>query len=373
MGGASVKVAGVHVVRSKRLGKPIRWYIYAWRGGPSIRMVEQPSRPTLTRQDVAAIAEAHATDRTPSDTVGGLVMRWHASPEWKRLAPSTKVLWGRICIAIDKKWGKAPTALWNDPRMTAKVIRWRDDMSETPRAADEHVKVLRMMLGWAQLRGLVSCNVAAPVPRLWRGGDRAEIIWLPQDCDAFDQMAHQWLADARRLAELTGLRRADLCALKWSDISDTHIGRTAAKKSAGKRRRTIMPIVPGLRALLDELRSRYRAPNVDNVLVGVRGNPIAPRSLTAEFIACRNRANSGNGIVHPPEVEGEKPKAKTLHDLRGTFATRLMTLPGGGLTDDQIASLMGWSPGDVAAIRRRYVDEAAIVVAIGERINARAV
>ncbi len=371
MGSAAV-IAGVHRVRSVRPGRPIRWYIYAWRGGPHIRTAEQSARPTLTREDVAAIAEAHATDRAPNDTIGGLIKRWQSSPEWNRLAPSTRTLWDRICIAIEAKWGKAPTALWNDPRMTVKVMKWRNDMSGTPRAADEHVKVLRMILAWSHLNGLVSCNVAAPVPRLWRGGDRAEIIWLPEDCAAFDEVAHQWLADARRLAELTGLRRADLCALKWSDVSDVSIGRMASKKSAGKRRRTTMPIIPALRSLLDELRTRHRAVNVDTVLVGARGNPIAPRTLTAEFIACRNKANGGRGIVHPPEVEGEKPKAKTLHDLRGTFATKLMTLPGGSLTDDQIASVMGWSPRDVAAIRCRYVDEAAIVVAIGQRINASA-
>lgn len=363
-------IKGVHFVRSARRGKPIRWYVYAWRGGPAIRAVEQVSRPSLSREDVAAIAAAHASDRAPQHTVAGLISRWHGSPEWKRLAPSTRELWDRIAFAIDRRWGSAPLSLWSDPRMTAKVIKWRDEMSDTPRAADEHVKVLRLMLGWAQLRGLVSCNVAAPVPRLWRGGDRAEIIWSPDDCAAFDAVAPQWLADARHLAELTGLRRTDLCSLSWSDICDTHIGRLAAKKSAGKRRRTLMPIVPDLRHLLAELRTRYRAPDVDTVLVGSKGWPLRPRTLTAEFISARAKANGGEGIFHPAEGENGRPRAKTLHDLRGTFATRLMTLPGGSLTDDQIAGIMGWSPRDVAAIRRRYVDEAAIVVAIGQRINS---
>ena len=35
-----------------------------------------------------------------------------------------------------------------------------------------------------------------------------------------------------------------------------------------------------------------------------------------------------------------------------------MQLPGGSLTDDQIATIMGWSPKQPAAIRKRYVDEA---------------
>ena len=252
--------------------------------------------------------------------------------------------------------------------MTVKVVNWRDAMSATPRAADEHVKVLKLMLGWAQLRGHVICNVASPVPRLWKGGDRAEIIWQPEDCEAFDTVAPQWLADARRLAELTGLRRADLCALLWSEISETHISRTAAKKSAGKRHRTVMPIVPDLREFLAVLRTRPRADGVDTVLVGTKGKPVAPTTLTAEFISYRGKANNGSGINYDIG-NGEDPRAKTLHDLRGTFATRLMTLPDGGLTDDQIAGIMGWSTKDVAAIRRRYVDEATIVVAIGQRIN----
>ena len=68
------------------------------------------------------------------------------------------------------------------------------------------------------------------------------------------------------------------------------------------------------------------------------------------------------------EFDDEKDRSKHLHDLRETFATKLMTLPGGGLTNFQIATVMGWSEAQVATIRKRYVDEAAIIVAIGERI-----
>jgi integrase len=71
------------------------------------------------------------------------------------------------------------------------------------------------------------------------------------------------VADARKLAEFTELRRADLVALTWCEISETHIARTASKKSRGKRKRTVMPIVPGLKELLEEPatpgRRRHRA------------------------------------------------------------------------------------------------------------------
>lgn len=377
--------AGVHFVRAVRPDKPIRWYIYAWRGGPKIRVAEQPTKPRLTREDIAAIAAAQAVAEAPKDTIHGLSTAWQRSRDWKLLAPSTRDTWGLCLGTIETKWGTVPLRLFGDPRMTPKLVKWRDALAVQvpagkddkgkrtpakggPRTADEHLKVLSLMLTWGQLRGLVACNVAAPVPRLWQSGNREEIIWLPEDCAAFDAVAPQWLRDARRLAEFTGLRRADLVALRWDEITETHIARSAAKKSRGKRRRTIMPIVPGLRTLLEELKARPRPADSQTVLVGAKGQPVKAATLTAEFISYRNKANDGQGIWHRSAYDDEADEAKTLHDIRGTFATKLMTLPGGSLTDDQIATVMGWTTKQVAAIRKRYVDEAAIVVAIGKRI-----
>ena len=64
---------------------------------------------------------------------------------------------------------------------------------------------------------------------------------------------------------------------------------------------------------------------------------------------------------------GEPDRAKHLHDLRGTFVTHLCKA---GLTDSQIAEVVAWSPQNVADIRRTYVDDAAVVVAIGKRLFA---
>lgn len=79
------------------------------------------------------------------------------------------------------------------------------------------------------------------------------------------------------------------------------------------------------------------------------------------------RESAGN--VH---VEGSEPghppvlRRKHLHDIRGTFATRLMTMTD--LTDEEIAGIMGWSPDEVKRIRAIYVDDTARTMAIGHRI-----
>lgn len=54
--------------------------------------------------------------------------------------------------------------------------------------------------------------------------------------------------------------------------------------------------------------------------------------------------------------------------MRGTFCTKLILA---GLTDKEAADIMGWAPEQVAGIRRTYVDDARVVVAIGERIRGK--
>ena len=56
-----------------------------------------------------------------------------------------------------------------------------------------------------------------------------------------------------------------------------------------------------------------------------------------------------------------------LHDLRGTFATRCMIA---GLTDQEIADILGWTTKDVSKIRSKYVSQHRVVIEIGKRIAA---
>jgi hypothetical protein len=49
-----------------------------------------------------------------------------------------------------------------------------------------------------------------------------------------------------------------------------------------------------------------------------------------------------------------------------SFATKLMVQTD--LNDQEIADIMGWSPQEVARIRKVYVDQRATIVAIGQRI-----
>lgn len=60
--------------------------------------------------------------------------------------------------------------------------------------------------------------------------------------------------------------------------------------------------------------------------------------------------------------------SRTLHDLRGTFATRLMRA---GFEDREIDEVMGWEGGKSARIRRVYISREAVVISAIERMRKR--
>ncbi len=371
---------GAHIV-PKRLRSGVVWYVYAWRGGPQVARMDSPSKPQKLPPDIMQrIAEAQSErDATASQkvekTLRSLIRLWRSqnpdrpsSPEWEKLAATTKKTWGAALDAIEAKWGDVPLSVFNDLRMKAKVVDWRDSRSATPRGADIGVTVLRALLKFGTLKGKVILNVADGIPALCgkNHADRAEIIWTDDDLLRFHAAATEldmlpaW--DALRLAVASGLRRDDLATLKRDEIGLNAIVKKAKKRSRGERHFVRLPRLPELNAVLEDVKTRARRPDVDTVLVDERGEPWHLDRLTKAVAKVRDHA----GIVHLDPETGEERK-KHLHDARGTFATKLMTV--GRLSDQDIAGLMGWSVASVQRIRHVYVDQTAVVVAIGERIR----
>lgn len=369
----------VQFIKSARAGKPITWYVYAFKGGPLIYKHVGPKKPKLTASQWQEIAAAEEQSTAPDPRLlQSLIREWRSgdpnrrsSPEWEALAQSTKDTWGAQLDLIEARWGDKPISVWSDPRMVAKVVKWRDERADTPRSADIGVTVLHALLKFGRLRGRVAINVAADIPKLYKGGDRAEIIWTAEDMAAFKAAAEEkeWpqLYDGLRLAALTGLRRADLVSLTWQHLGEFAIVKTALKKSRGKRRKAVIPMTGDLEKLLAELKERPRAEGVDTILVNSRGRPWTAGGFTGSFNLIRDMA----GIAFDTEDGSGAPirKMKHLHDVRGTFCTLLLTECD--LTDKEAADILAWSPERVGNIRKVYVDHAQVVVALGERIGAK--
>lgn len=364
-------IDGVHVVRKKRNGKPPIWYVYAYRGGPQIHREVGWKRPALGREAIQRLTSAHdarVKQVKAPETLMDLLRLWRPrSPEWQNLSKTTQKTWGSILDVIETKWGQTPLTVWNDPRMTSRVVAWRDSRSDTPRAADNGVVVLRALLKFGRLRGKVTINVAEGIPQLYRNGTRSEIVWTDEDVDAFAKASRELrmehVLDGLKLAALTGLRRADLVSLTWEEVMEEVIVKKAAKVSRGRRRTATIPRLDELDELLGRLKARHRADGVNTVLVNSFGRPWSADGFGTSF----NRVRDHAGIAYVDPDTGER-RMKHLHDVRGTFCTKLIRA---GLENHVAAEVMGWSPDQVAGIRRSYVDQGQVVLAIAGRLRGK--
>ena len=105
------------------------------------------------------------------------------------------------------------------------------------------------------------------------------------------------------------------------------------------------------------------------VLVNERGTSWTAAGFggSGSFGKVRDAAN----IVHVEEGDDGQlvKRRKHLYDVRGIFCTLLLTECE--LTDEDAARIMAWSPARVAKIRSAYVDSAAVVISLAERMRAK--
>ena len=332
-------MTGLHVVRKPRKAGD-RWFVYAWRGGPCIHTADG-ERPTITpeildKQAAARMRRAGAGERT----LDAIIDAYRASPDFSKLADATKRDYRLWLDRISARFGTAPIGAFSDPRIREYVVAWRDTWASQPRTADKAAVMLATVLGWCVERGILTVNVAAGIKPL-HSVNKADEVWEEHHWQAFDA-APAHLLDALRLASLTGLRLGDLVRVDWSDVGDKAIILTTKKRKG----RAVIPIVPELRAILDKLEGARVGP----ILRNSRGQPWTESGLGSVF-------------------QKAKPAGfdRTMHDLRGTYVTFLAVK---GLTDEQIARVVGWTAKKVSAIRARYVDEARVIVSLVERLSA---
>lgn len=333
---------GLHIVR-KPTKNGSRWYVYAWRGGPLLLKVEG-AKPAITREllDAQYRAREEAFGREAED-IDWLVGCYKDSPQYDILAHNTKRDYRLWLDRISERFGTTPLEAFDDWRMKGDVITWRDAWAHQPRTADKAVVMITTLLNWGQDNGKLRQHQCHNI-ELLHHADKSHQIWEDRHWKAVESKegfpAH--MMTALRLASLTGLRLGDLVALDWSQVFPNSI---VVEKTQKRGTRATIPILPELRKLLEQIGRKK-----GKVLLNSRG-----KGWTANGIGTVWQRNKPEGFD------------RTIHDLRGTYATTLMTK---GVTDEEIADVLGWKSKEIAQIRRRYVDQERVVISITERFSA---
>jgi hypothetical protein len=352
--------AGLHIVTKRKRGKPITHYVYAWRGGPQILKKVGGSKPEVTAELSDLAADARKTKPVVTTALlSELIEKREGSAEFRKLSASQKanhMTWHR---RIATEFGTTPVQLFGDDRIRGDVLDWRDRWCDQPRSADAAMEAFRGILECGRARGVLSKIVLLGVNGLY-DNDRSDLIWEDRHFTAFAPEASVEVQEGVDLAAATGLRRGDLVRLPRAAVGE-HAIVWKTSKSRGRKMITV-PLLPEAKAVIARIVARHtvemgalpaarRKPLPATVLANSFWEPWTPGGFGSRF----NDAKKASGIdVH-------------LHDLRGTFATRCMMA---GLTDQEIADILGWDTKDVAKIRAKYVSQTRVVIALGERIAA---
>ncbi|TPK63436.1 MULTISPECIES: site-specific integrase [unclassified Mesorhizobium] len=298
-----------------------------------------------TPEFFASYNEAIASRTSPDNNrFRSLVTQYKASADYKKLAESTRRNWGPWLDRIAGHFGELRIAQFDRPEKIRPIIRrWRAAYAETPRSADYGMQVLSRVLSYAvDPLGKIGSNPCEGVKQLY-SGSRSEIIWTDSDVGHLKKTCSAEIAHAVDLAACTGLRVGDLIRLSWSHVDEDAITITTGKSR--HQREAIIPLYQELRDALGRIPKRSPV-----ILTSSKKRPWTVNGLASSF-------SDAKKIAWPKGVDLH------FHDLRGTAATKFYTA---GLTEREIAEIMGWEEDHVSRIIRRYVSRGA---AIKERIR----
>lgn len=331
-----VELKRLHIVTTK--GKK---YVYAWRGGPRI---DEPLGTPAFMQAYNAAVESH---RIPDATkFRAQVQLYRSSEGFKKLAPTTRKIWGRWLDRISMHFGDLATAQFDRPQKIRPIIRkWLGTFSDKPRTYDYAKQVLSRVLSFVVEQGDIATNPCEGIKAVYES-DRSEIIWSDDDIEALRSVASTEVMLAVDLAAQSGLRFDDLFRLAWSHIGDDAIVIKTSKSRF--KREAIIPLHDDLRAVLQRIPRRSTI-----VLTNTYGRPW--KGFSSSFSPAKRKAFG-------------KDRDLNFHDLRGTAATKFYLA---GISTRTIAEIMGWSEDEVQKIIRRYVSRKAAVEDVILKMRAR--
>ena len=213
-----VELRGVAKVTAKE-----RTYWYAWRGGPRLR--GEPGSPEF----MASYNEAIENRRLPEPgRFRALVTLYRASPDFQKLADSTRRNWSPWLDRIAEYFGGLSIAQFDRPERIRPVIRrWRHGFADKPRSADYGMQVLSRVLSYAvDPLGKIAGNPCEGIKQIY-SGNRSEVIWTDADIRTSRRRA------ARRSRTRLTLRLIQACG--WATYCACH-GHTSARMPLSSRR-----------------------------------------------------------------------------------------------------------------------------------------
>lgn len=319
------KITGVNTVRKVLADGSVRRYHYHRATGKPL-----PGKPGEPEFIAALAAAEKEISQRHRGTFNQLTHLYTVSPEFGKLADSTRKEYGRMLDKAEQRFGSMPIAALEDPRVRQDFMKWHGEVASSSghREADNRLTIVSALLGWAIDKGHITINHLSGFRRLYEGGDRSEMIWLPEHIDRFMKVASVEMQRALILALHTGQRQGDMLRLAWTNYDGQWISLRQGKGGV----KVEIPCTPALRRMLDGIDKSGTL-----VLTTKTGKPWKARYFKRQWELASTKA--GITDLH-------------FHDLRGTAVTMLAEA---GCATPQIAAITGHSLRTVSTILEKYL------------------
>lgn len=331
-----VDLHGIHRVKAKLADGSRVEYHYAWRGKGAPRFWSSASSVKIgSAEYLAALAEAAPKGTAAKGKFREITLAFLGSGEFKALADRSKddlqLSISHAKNGIDVKFGDAPTAAFNDPRIRKQALDWRDKIGG--KVGDDRVRHLQRIVGWAVDRGLLTHHQLQRIKSL-HVSNRAEIFWTGPEVEAFTAGAPPHIARILIAATETGLRPGDLCVLSRQHIHPTPGGQRIVMWTRKRKRLASIPVTPRMAALIAATPAGQ-----DRIICNKGGDPYSHENYLGDAVSTwRDKLHLRSDL--------------RLYDARGTAATRLLEA---GADMREIAVHMGWSLKHAAEVISSYV------------------
>lgn len=331
-----INLTGIHRIRKKLADGTSREYHYAWRGRGAPRFWDSASGVRVGSPEyLAALAACSPKAAAAQGKFRAAIIAFMDSSDFTRLAPRTQADMRKSIShptsGIDSKFGSAPIAAFDDPRIRAQALQWRDGIGG--KVGDDRIRHLQRIVGFAIDRNMIRTNHLRDIRSVYKS-NRAEIFWLPDEVEAFaaGAPAHVWRILA--IALETGLRPGDLAQLSREHIHRTPHGRRIVIWTQKRKRLASIPVTDRMAALIDSTPEAQT-----RLIVNKKGLPYQHENYLGDAVSeWRDQLKLRREL--------------RLYDARGTAATRLLEA---GADLKEIATHMGWSLKHASEVIERYV------------------
>ena len=271
-------------------------------------------------------------------SLGDLICRYKAAPEFKRRAKATRAYYGTYLNLLERS--VATTAIADID--VSWLYEVRDAMADTPRAADAVLEVLSVLLSFAIARGMRQDNPVRHVKRLRLGKSYGP--WSDEALDRFRAGANPRMVWGLEIALYTGQRLGDVLKMQWGSLDQDLIAVAQAKTGE----RLHIPVHPDLADILD------RIPRVGtNIVHREDGRAYTPGGFSAIFRRELKRLGIA-GLV--------------FHGLRATAAARLAEA---GATDRELMAILGHRTASMVTRYTRKADQTRLAQAAITKLRPR--